>query len=162
MSYTTIYIIDKDGNAVEKERIANAWLSAAYIWDKLYRSHINSSGIFLLDADNLWQLVDDERLLDFEKLTLASTFDWAIIEYEKFPDMIAVYRKFFMHYPGDCHIPKFVEFLQNAESCIGMCFQQTSVSQDLWTVHTNDNGSRPYNVNIDNNHFFVFEKYGER
>ena len=110
VSYTEIYGFDKEGNAYFQGEVKNAWRGAMAVWSILeekylpaYRpsfvpAHVPDSMIeqFLgykptrcsaAFDDNamksIWQLVNDKRLKECERIVLASTFDYVIIKKRK-------------------------------------------------------------------------------
>lgn len=165
MSYTTVKLINTEWKVIDVTRLSNSWGCAAYVWGALAKRYLNDDYKWLSDpvaSRATWDLYKDDRLQDFEKIVLASTFDYAIIEYSRFEAAAEAFTAFpRKHDPGKgvCHMVTIANLLRtyaNAPS-IGMCFQQTSVSRDCWVGEYDEHleESTPFNF-AEEKHYFVF------
>ncbi len=171
MSRTTVKIIESDGTFKDIAELQNSWGSAAFVWSALSEKYFGKEIIFGLERDpqRLWNLVNDERLSLAERIVHASTFDHAIVEYEHFADAAKLFREFSREHAtvdSENHMPAIADLLDEWKDkpCIGMCFQQTSVSEDPWHGAWNEEKEdyEPYDIHTNKKHFFVFAKYGAR
>jgi hypothetical protein len=168
MSRTTVKIIDDDYRIKDIAELSNSWGSAAFVWTALAKKYLEDEMAFFREGGKqLWALVDDERLSDAERIVLASTFDHAIIERARFADAAKAFREF-SHYHGTAgnanHLPAIADLLDEwrERPCVGMCFQQTSVSDDPWHGEYDAEAEeyKPFDFERDRRHFFVFAEYG--
>lgn len=167
MSTTTVFLAHHD-RVEEVARLKNSWGSAAFVWFALSERYLGDKHIWSFSVDGaqkLWDLVDDSRLSLTERIVLACTFDHAIIEHERFREAAGHWMDFKRIYhkdSGECHAGTIAQLLLDHQqtSCIGMCFQQTSVARDLWHLWDDDNDAPiPFNLEV-YPHFFVFDKFG--
>jgi hypothetical protein len=188
MSYTEIYGFDKKGNAYFQGEVKNACRGAMAVWRILEEKYLPAYRPFFVPVhvpdsmieqflgykpircsevfdDNamksIWQLVNDNRLKDYEKIVLASTFDYVIIKKENLPKLISAFRKF----EGNTSLKEqadIIEEMMNDENCIAVGFNQTSVNGDTWTniggYDTETDEHLPYNIFTDNKHWELFEE----
>lgn len=119
------------------------------------------------EAQKLWDLVRDPRLAPYERIVLASTFDYPIIESEKFAEASRHFLEFEGQYyngRGECHLGTIARLLLrhhlDKTPCIGMCFQQTSVAESQWE-RWDDEKDEPIPFSLETyKHFFVFKEFG--
>jgi hypothetical protein len=111
MSCTEIFGFDKEGNAYLQDEIKNSWRGAMAIWNILEQRYLpqyrpsfipdyiadediedyckykpsRTSAMFDKNAmQEIWDLANDKRLKDNEKIVLSTTFDDLIIKKENF------------------------------------------------------------------------------
>jgi hypothetical protein len=69
--------------------------SAAFVWSALGEKYFNDKYICVTgDSEKMWRLVDDNRLSKAERIVLAFTFDYAIIENAHFTEAARLFREF--------------------------------------------------------------------
>ena len=168
MSRTTVKIIENDGQINDIAELGNSWGSAAFVWSALGEKYFNDKYICVTgDSKKMWALVDDNRLSKAERVVLAFTFDYAIIENAHFTEAAKLFREFSEQFgkAGEAnHLPAIANLLdaQSNFSNIGMCFQQTSVAEDVWHEWDDESETeKPYDLS-GNRHFFVFAEYGDK
>jgi len=178
MSYCELKVVNKSGDVIGHTEFRNAHGWSAYIWDKLFNKYaknpesIYDSWIGEENAKRLWALVDDERLEPFERRTLCSTFDNAMIKQEDLEKFIEDLAKFYDKHPPNnrvCHMRGMVnairEVIKDPED-VAICWYQMSVSDDLWWTNLPEEycdkcgqmlerESRAYNINTDDKHWFL-------
>ncbi len=186
MSYTEIYGFNKEGFAYSEADVKNAHRGAMAIWSILenrylpqYRpsyvpSYISDEELerychykpartsAFMDENamkEVWNLVDDERLKDCEKIALASTFDHVIINKDDFPRLINAFREF----EGQTSLKEqadIIEKMLTDENCIAVGFNQTSVNGDTWTnlggFDEEVEECIPYNILTGDKHWELF------
>jgi hypothetical protein len=167
MSYTTVKIIESDGKITDIAELSNSWGSAAFVWSALAKRYLDGEVAFFRDrGKQIWALVNDVRLSHVERIVLASTFDHAIIEQAHFADAASAFREFSYNHgvTGNAnHLPTIARLLYERKdyACTGMCFHQTSVSEDPWAVYDAEAEEyEPYDMVRGDKHFFVFAEYG--
>lgn len=169
MSTTTVFLAHPD-RVDEIASLRNSWGSGAFVWSALGEKYLGDSHIWScnpLGAEKLWRLVDDPRLRDFERIVLASTFDYAIIEQANFEEAASYWADFEGAYRKEnqvCHAGDISRLLLKHKEtpCVGLCFWLTSVAENLWEDWDED-ADEPLPFSLDTyKHFFVFEEYGKR
>lgn len=106
----------------------------------------------------IWNLVDDERLSECEKIVLASTFDNVIVTKENMPKLISAYREF----EGDTSLKEqsdVIETLLQDENCIAVGFNQTSTNGTTWVNrrgYDENQNPIPYNILTGDEHWELF------
>jgi len=186
MSYTEIFGFDKEGNAYGQADIRNAHRGAMAIWSILekrylppYRPsyvpshvldkdiesycHYKPSRSFCMEVEPMraiWDLVNDKRLKDCEKIALACTFDHVIIKKEDLPKLIDAFKEF----EGETSLREQANVLAEMfkdENCIAVGFNQTSVNGDTWVnagpYDEENEESNPYNLFKQTEHWFLFK-----
>lgn len=159
MSYTATYIVSKAGDLLYSEEYPNSHGFCTYVWTMLCNKYGIGSWYIDENADKLWKLANDPRLLSCEAITLETTFDHAIIRKEDFAEVIRAYRDFErLHLPGKhvSHLSSIsleMEKYLDDENVIGFCFYQTSLIQNPWVKYGEE--EREYNIYKDTKHHFV-------
>ena len=170
MSHAKMITIPKVGPYEAAAEYRNAWGGMARIWTALSDKY----GIPWLcsDGHEFWDLVEDPRLTDTERIVFASTFDRAVWEREHAQDLARLFREFSRTFPskGVDHLPAWADFLEQhaGDDCIGFGMIGTSVSDDVWMLPTGNEAEdeptlRPFAWDRDKDadqHFMLFAKYG--
>jgi len=168
MSTTTVFLAYPD-RVEEIASLRNAWGSGAFAWSALAKKYLGDNFIWLCNpegAEKVWALVNDPRLLTFERIVLASTFDYAIIEAAKFEDAAAYWSDFegtYREVNKVCHAGDISRLLlhhhREQTPCVGMCFWLTSVAENLW-CDWDEKKDEPVPFDLETyKHFFVFEEF---
>jgi hypothetical protein len=171
MSTTAVLVAGADGVLNEGRTFANSWGGAAFVWDALWREYLSPRPGDMpptLDrhtAERVWDLSRDERLSVYERLVLVTTFDHCLIRRTDALRVAQALDAFVARYErrrGNraCNLPLQAMYLRelafNAEVReIG--WRQSA--GDLWEVPVNE--TRPYNVQLDTAHWFLFDHYPE-
>lgn len=150
MSAMEIYAVNARGSVVYYDEIRNAHRGAMLAWMVIgERHHVPAS---LMNMKPVWDLAKTIRLTSAEWFVMMMTFDRAVVALEDFDHAIRFCREF-----GEGHWPAVADLLEKmrAEGLKGVCFNQTSVGESLWTATGKNGKPRKYNVNKDREHFFV-------
>lgn len=96
MSYTEIIMFDKNGNPHSSGRVQNASQGSYSIWNLLTNKYLNRNfnNIDSKQEQETWNLFQDSRLTDTEKIVLGSTFDYVLINKEDINKVVDAYKKF--------------------------------------------------------------------
>lgn len=111
-----------------------------HVWLTLSKKHKYSTGKFLPDFTQLWK--DLHKLPEMERWVLGSTLDNVIVPKPSVATLIAHLRKFVERYPSDT-LQEEIEILEKASTdskVRGVCFNQTSVCANPWTLFTTPTG----------------------
>lgn len=163
MSYTELKFAPLNGPVENYIDYHNSWGGFAYIWDSIWEKYLKRHmyDSWLTHSERLWDSINNLSIPNWVKLILASTFDDAIIEYDKLPVMSKYYDDFIKLFPYEkrkCHLPEWSKMCleiykdYNSNNCAGICFYSTSVNEDPW---------KDYDLSKGDKHWFVFERYSE-
>lgn len=166
---STCAIIEfRDGKADTEHRFGNSWGGAARIWTALFDKYAKDPKIeydnWLTTASQpgnrrLWDLVDDPRLMEFEKAVHYATFDNFIVRRENFSRFAKHLREFSLAYSygGIDHLPAWANVIEKSDAeAVG--FHHTSVSENPWIAWADDSDEgTPYDLNIGDKHFEVYD-----
>jgi len=164
MSYCVLLKVMDDGSVEWHKEFRNAWGYAAFIWTKLFdeyaeKAHEYDSWMSDESSKKLWALANDDRLKEYERHVLASTFDSAMLDRKDFSGFVdalhAFHRK---HAPGDstCHLLDMAEEIGMMDEQ-AVCWYHTSVCEDPWFDYSKeeDDDGCPYNINDGKRHWFL-------
>lgn len=165
MSCITLFIVDSDGDVKEHTKYSNAFQGSLYVWLALAKKYIKKptdeenffvGNLLLNNMKSVWALATDERVTDFEKATLMSTFDKVVCKKDSLLKLAEAFELFVKEHPGPNNYTKQAEDLKKlAEADIlGVCWQQTSVAQNHWLKDNEES----YNINKDKDHWILFEE----
>lgn len=187
MSYTEIMGVNKDGELYHIANVRNAWRGAMTVWSELAMVYLDMSPAdFMLSEiklEALWDLVNSKRVPKFARIVHASTFDKALVAKKNIGLLEDAFNDFDSEFNGGSLLEQMKHIKEEIENndCIAIGWTATSVAADLWDSGRwtacalcsrdvpdydncdacDDRETLPYNINIDNDHFFVFEKYPE-
>lgn len=162
MSYSETKVVRKNNEVQSLTEYKNAWGGAAFIWTQLSGKYMDDEASWITHSQGLWDLVQDRRLQDFERITLISTFDYVMIKRENFRLLASAYREFIEHYGTRdrvCHlleIAKELEGLADDKSVQALCFWWNSVGDDLWEIWDDDD-YETYDISKGDDHWWLFE-----
>jgi len=180
MSYTTIYIFGPDGTVTDTVDFQNAYGSAIAIWGAIGRKYLTREqrdphGLEKaigkhydnpMDyADQVWKL--GERLENFERLVLDSTFDNAVVRFEDLQAVAEAFEEF-----ARIHGPWFetnkrvfsvgkqgeaLRALLDRDDVRAVAWRQTSVSSVAWDGRWDEEADEeiPYNLDAMDTHWFI-------
>ena len=170
MSYTEMFIVKNLGVVVPHAEFKNSHRGAMMIWVNLFnvycpdqvkeakeRYHMEGKIYPYNDEDYkaVWALAKNIIVPKHNRIVLAATFDYAILEREHFQDYIEAVETYAQDYPQVGHLLlqcKEIAKLQKRK-IIGVCWNQTSVSADMWwTEH------RRFNINKDGHGWMLFKE----
>ncbi|RPJ40055.1 MAG: hypothetical protein EHM35_00165 [Planctomycetaceae bacterium] len=164
MSRTTIYLVPKSGPVRVFREFSNAFRGAWLVWDSMAKRYLGLDAVEYMIADNLqpvWDLWKDRAVPEAHRIVMASTFDAVMVKRENLERLAAAFDQYAMDFADPGHIPAeaaAVRELAGMDECFAVCWQQTSVSADVWRVWMPEvEDSRPYDVSIDNEHWFLFD-----
>jgi len=174
MSYTTLYKVSQTGKIKTYRDYRNAFRSAWLVWDTMSKLYLGRDAIeFTLSGDRslqpVWDLWKDPNVHESHRIVMASTFDRVMVRRENLDRLVLAYDAYADAVEDPGHILEMAHALRELaqdEDCLAVCWQQTSVSEDLWiipvtcpTCGQDMDESRPYDINLDNNHWFLFEAF---
>lgn len=153
----------------------NAWGGHAFVWNAMYDHFLKDphkeydcwlNGSRGDDAP-LWKLAKREDIPMFMRAVHISTFDRALVMQANFDQFVADLRQFIAAFPkGEsiCHLPHYIEFIEQHKDAQAIGFYGTSVAEDPWTVyepseHEDEEGEyRQYDLSRDEDHFDVYAR----
>lgn len=146
MSYTEIYRITKAGNTKFEGEIRNAHRGAMAVWTFLEDKYLpplikygqNFSRVVCSNDEEiqpLWDLADDTRLTDSERICLLSTFDNVMVLKADIPKLTKAFREF----PGNTSLTEQADLIESitSKNFEGICWNQTSVNADIPAKNVN-------------------------
>lgn len=158
MSYTILYCVPEKGEFTHEIDIRNSWRGAVFIWNALSERYLNRPAYVNENLQPVWDLHKDERLSLSERITLLTTFDRAMVQRSRIPDVITAFRDFIALYGSNNNLSEQIQALEKLESlpeCFAVCWNQTSVT-DAWYVYESDDELRLYDLSRDTGHWFLF------
>ena len=174
MSSTAICASDATGAMEKCREFKNAWGSAWFIWDALWRQHVAGELTMerLQDADErdkLWELDRDTRLSVDERIVLLTTFDYCLIRRAECLRVAQALDHFVQTYErrrdwAACSLPLQALFLRDLASnpeVREVGWWQHSTEPNPWVMPIGEDDERPYNVQFDRKHWFLFDRYPE-
>jgi len=170
MSRSTMYAFTNDGKLGVLHEYHNSWRWAAYVWKELFDKYVKDPEIpydnWLAEgrSKDLWKLVDDERLADFEVKVLWLTFDYSVVRIVDIPRVVAALRQFHCNYPDESHLPAMILDLEQLSSDPGdyqaVCWQATSVSENVWRPYYSETDEhRTYDLDNGKKHEFFGDAF---
>ena len=164
-------VVRSDSGDVEyHQEYGNAWGGHARIWtsiwDKYIKDHSKEYDTWLSPSENqerLWASYKDEHIPIQVRVVMAMTFDRVLIAKAQFKLMATTLRKFMELFPygGVDHLPAWadeLELLVDDETVDAVGFHATSVAENPFEVYREEeDDSRPYNVNTDEGHAYLFD-----
>lgn len=180
MSYSTLYSLNVEGEVRGEKEYRNGHGYAMPIWSWLHEKYIkpHDPGSYVLSGGGkpVFSLRDDPRLEDWERICLWASFDWAIVKAQDCPELTKAFRRLHEEFKAKLpdHVCHYGEMANDIDALVksgaqGVAFWATSVAADDWganhgectcacgNVHDNEE-PRPYNINVDARHFFMFEE----
>jgi len=168
MSYTTVYLIHTNGAIKEIAPLENSHGFGPYVWNCFCGE--------LLGNIHAWRdldLVSDEKLESWARdkniprqgrAALLLVENQAVIEHARFIEIMGLLHKFVMDADNGfsvCHFSKIAELLEqhaNDADGLGMCFDPSSLSDNLWFEYDEETDKEiPYDVKTGTRHFYVGE-----
>lgn len=177
MSYSTLHIVDDDGDICDDSQYANSWGFAAMIWSALVKKYaaqipgIDPADRYLTsNFDNwprLWKATDALPLEPWERDVLVATYDRAMVrgaDLVRMAESMEAFQATHAEQNRVCTLNAIAARLRDLAAgektkitAPDVCFTATSVAEDLWYVPADDpdEEGRPYNVKKDTGHWFV-------
>lgn len=171
MSCTEIFGFDKNGDAYYYDSVENAWRGGMAIWHYLEKkylppyytkyAHFEISRCHSMDNEamkDIWQLANDERVSEVDKICLITTFDNVLVKKEDMPKVIEAFRSF----DGETSLKEQADILEamaNDDDCIAVGWNQTSVNADTWehgSYNEETDEVIPYNCLTQDKHGWLF------
>lgn len=148
MSYSTILTIESNGDVVPHTEIHNGTL-AMTIWNHISKEY----GLRILfgEKPEIWSWCGQGKLKRHHDIVMAFTFDHVIVYKKDIPKLIEAFNEFMLECPTE-NMKTQIETLTKIqeEDIIGVAWQQTSVSDSLWTTNPMDDvDSEDYDVDLD-------------
>lgn len=161
MSATEIYGVKSDGTIGYVGEARNAFRGAMHVWSSLCDKYRISGGVFG-GYQELWKLADKNILEEFENIVMKSTFDNVIIKKEYIPLLLESYKEYDKQFPNSNLIEQ-GEIIQdeilNNKDMIAVCFNQTSVNSNPWSMGYDEELEEdiPYSILNGEKHWFINE-----
>jgi hypothetical protein len=168
MSYATVYVIRPNGDVEHYDDAQNALAGASYIWD-VYEKEFG-----FLDAGRhpmltgeykCWAKFKDPNAPLEKRIVIGFTFDDVWVRRDRIPQLVDALRLFWRDHSKRWDsfegkwsavvptIATLADIIERAgkEDIRGVCFQQTSVSDNAWLLPgpTEDDEWRPFNFDRD-------------
>jgi len=187
MSSTQIFKVTQEGLVELAYEAPNSWRGAMNIWILIAIEYLDTpetqapelmrysavGGAILASSnkpggllDKLWKLKKDPRLSVADLVTLLTTFDHAMVKKEHIPGVVGAFRIFCAKHIDCGNLQRQIDILWELyrdPDCQAVCWNQTSVVAGVWTVEltwdklTGEADERPYDINRDRGHWFIFE-----
>ncbi len=155
MTYQTLYKVTKNGDVEHVKNYNNSFLGAYLVWDKISRKYIDKDDPVPVagDLQPVWDLWKNPQVPLCERVLMLATFDNIMLRKENFGAFIDAMGKCDRGLTGHFYQnAKAIKEMLNDDDCIAVCWNQTSVNADAWQTD-----GRPYNVNVDSEHWFLFD-----
>lgn len=169
MSYTRVYAMPKTGPVEPVETFRNSYGFGARIWTSMSLRYFNEKPDMFGEGaiQKVWDLWKNPEVPVAYRAVMLSTFDYAVIEWERLREMAAHYRAFRTSMPVEeqaaDHLLEISELLEDLfigqrRDMAGVCFYPMSVAEDLWEVPDDgeEDECRFYDFSRDEGHWFVF------
>lgn len=182
MSYTEIFIFDKNGDAEQLAEINNAFRGGMAIWGEIEKKYLpplpkpswmpsedyEKNGYNRINTMNsdlikeIWNLFGKEEVSFNDKLVLGTTFDKVIVKKEDIPLIIEAFELF----EGETSLKEQACVLKTVldKDIMGIGWNQTSVNRDSWGYYNYDEDSEkyiPYNMKEQEDHWFLLDELNE-
>lgn len=167
MSYSTVYIINNDGDVVPYTQVLNGTLALS-IWGYISKQY----GLHHMFGENpeIWKWFCKGKIKAHYDIVMGFTFDHVIVYKEDLPKLINAFNEFMQECPTE-NMKTQIQVLTELqkEDIIGIAWQQTSVSDTLWEINPMDevddddydeelDVSSPYNSNTGDKHWDLFDE----
>ncbi len=158
MSRTTVYVVTKNGDLDSYAEVRNGTRSGPLTWKILAEKYLGMKEGFRIvyddeAAERLWALKDDPRISVCDYAVLLSTFDRFICPREHFAHLADQYDQWAKEHddPGNFGAMGDVvrRIAADPAEHVGIAYQITSTSENLWSVPDGEGDERPYNINAD-------------
>jgi len=186
MSYTEIFIFDKEGDAYNTADIKNSWRGAMSIWrilEKKYlkplekpdwmahedyeKSGYSRTSIPYFDDSKpnpmrpIWDLWNDAKVNRIDKIVLGTTFDKVVVMHDDIPETIEAFKNF----EGETSLKEQADVLQEIfddSEAIAVAWNQTSVVGGTWKNYDEEKEEEtPYNILKQDMHWNLFEELNQ-
>jgi len=154
-----------------------------FIWDALIKQYISPKPATTLQEHknnfrNLWTLVQNNKLKRFELVTLLTTYNNIILEFDHIPEIADAFKQFNQVYNPDNQLVHLLSqyyilrslglmvepttipintrwvFEKPKEEIVGVCWALPSDPSNVWHIK-----ERIYDISIHNSHGFMFNEY---
>jgi hypothetical protein len=147
MSYTTLYRITPKGRLIEQAEFKNSHRGATMCWGELWRLYCKDrieqnkkengwEPHFPVTDDDyklVWALFRNQDIPEYVRAVLGSSFDYVVLEKDHFERFYEDVLKYAGDFPAGSMIEQAREIMKLKNRKIrGVCWQQTSVSDDMW------------------------------
>lgn len=174
MSYTEIFKFNSRGKAEGIGETPNAWRGAMAVWNILDEKYLPpffpkwgtpGETYHRTSCDmgtntiirEIWELANDDRVSDIDKIVLGTTFDNVIVMSKDIPKLVNAFYEF----EGETSLKEQAGIIERAladdPKLMAIGWNQTSVCDDAWVVYDKRDRSRPYNIKKDTKHWSLFE-----
>lgn len=173
MSYTELYVFNKNNTCMFLDEIQNSHRGAMAIWLHLEKKYLPplsdpyglikdyNSRFFCGKVESLkefWDLFKDKRLTIDERIVLGSTYDNVLVKKENFSKLIKAFRNFeattSLKEQADL-----IESIINEPEISAIGWNQTSISDNSWQMYDEEKDEYiPYDLDKCNDHWYLFEE----
>ena len=181
MSYTEIYKFNENKDIELIGETPNSFRGAMAIWTLLEERYLpslpplawswgtdkeekyHSRTLPSFDGEDkmqeIWNLFEDERLSEQERLVLGTTFDYVVIRSIHIPKVIESFRSF--EDEGRTTLKEQADIIEkafNEGDITAICWNQTSVNSDAWEGDYDEESDEctVYNLDRYSKHQFLF------
>jgi hypothetical protein len=172
MSYTEMYRVDANGDVQPYEDFHNAWRGAFLVWREMSKAYLGKE--FPLhkletDARETWDLWKNAEIPVAYRIVMAHTFDNVMIRRENFTRFIEAVEEYAETFDAGTLLEQAQAVARIPEDTLAICWNPTSVNCNPWQKHEicetcNQeivDEYRPYNINVDERHWFLFDHLEE-
>ena len=162
---TTALVKFRDGIASEWQEFPNSWGGAAAIWDAMFEAYIPKTSEFdnwmkAAQDRRLWALSRSDLLLCFERSVFLFSLDYAYVSREHFCQFAADLKAFSDRHARANrvnHLAAWAEVFHES-NFDAIALYATSVGDDPWSYWEEDDGPLPYDMNVRDDHWEIFER----
>ncbi len=176
MSSTELYSVQPNGDVIYFADVKNSWLGAMFIWNKLSETHLGWDTLEYsmrsfrdarkmengkkgdLGLQPLWDLWQTD-IPRHHKICLMTTLDGFLVRRENLPTLHDALTRFDNDFPNSNLTEQSRSIFREEEDdpdFTAICWSISLVS-GFWQVPTDDEEPRPYNINIDTGHHYLFD-----
>jgi hypothetical protein len=173
VSYSTLKVVDANGDVVPYRQYRNAWGWTPRVWMAMCERYgiRDQYGYTSSDAwQELWRRVHkakDVSIEPFEDDVLLSTYDNAVIQQKDFARYAESLEKFAAKHPVPERVDHLAAIAKDVRGmptdALGLCWWCTSVAEDPWVLFEavptaddpEDGEYRPYSLAKDTGHWIV-------
>lgn len=180
MSYVEIYAFDCAGNGHLYGEIKNSWSGAPAVWaymEEKYLPPFVPDGMTLEDIQSdskktsrlqsintmneIWELVDDPKISEADRIVLFTTLDECLVRKEDIPKVVNAFEEFCAS-SNNQNLAKQAEILKKAAAdpeVIAVGWNQTSINASTWGnkggYDYERDSSVPYNCLTGTEHYWL-------
>lgn len=168
MSHTKLQGLLVDGSFMDIAEYKNSWLFAPYVWNHMSRKYLDMEHAPIGDKEqmqHIWDLSTNVDIPEYERITLLTTFDYAMVKATDIWRIKDAYLEFTRNALGDNHLISMcmdIKSMMIAPRLTAICWTATSIVGDMWrTYESEQDEHRFYDMQRDTKHWFLFDTVAE-